>query len=352
MNSNQLPDLLDHWYPKRDSQAWVLGTVYQTAGPCYRKPGAMMLFNDTGQQFGLLSGGCLEGDIQQHAAQVMHSGQAKTLCYDGSDEDDLAFQLGIGCGGVVSILLQAVTPANNYLALDQLREQLQRGACAHFEQQIPAQPSGPARAQWQPVLRQALLSKAQRQHRNGQQWLVTPVKPAPQLLVVGAGVDAQPLVSMAAQLGWTITLCDHRPANGRLAYFPEAKRVIRCLPEQLPDDIGLPAWDAAIVMSHNLKLDAQAIKALQQAPALQYLALLGPHARKLRVLAMAGLAETSLALPIAGPAGIDLGGELPESIALSIVAQCHRVLNRGSGQPLSGILPSAEGAEQRREAAL
>ncbi len=81
--SNQLISLLQSWYPQRDAADWVLGTVYKTEGPCYRKAGAMMLLGSQGQQLGMLSGGCLESDIHRHSRQVMLSGCAKTLMWLG-----------------------------------------------------------------------------------------------------------------------------------------------------------------------------------------------------------------------------------------------------------------------------
>jgi xanthine dehydrogenase accessory factor len=94
--ANNLKQLLDIWYPQRDSQLWVLATVYKTESPSYPKSGAMMLFNDQGQQYALLSGGCLKADIQCQAAKVMRSQQSLTVCYDGSEEDDISFQQANG----------------------------------------------------------------------------------------------------------------------------------------------------------------------------------------------------------------------------------------------------------------
>ena len=93
---NQFSQQLKQWHSKRDEQKWVLGTLYKIDGPSYRSPGAMMLFNDAGEQFGLLSGGCLEADIQKEASQVMRSQRSMAACYDASDEVDMSFLLGIG----------------------------------------------------------------------------------------------------------------------------------------------------------------------------------------------------------------------------------------------------------------
>ena len=79
--NNHLVQLLKKWHPERDTRLWVLATVYKTIGPSYRKAGAMMLFNDLGQHYGLLSGGCLEADIQRQAARVMRSKRSLTVCY-------------------------------------------------------------------------------------------------------------------------------------------------------------------------------------------------------------------------------------------------------------------------------
>ena len=137
--ANQLVELLRLWHPRRDELDWVLGTVYKTEGPCYRKAGAMMFFNSLGQQMGLLSGGCLESDLQQHARRVMQQGKAITLCYDATDEDDISFQLGIGCGGVVHILLQPVSWANHYLGLVDVLDALNSRKQGHYHQLIPGE---------------------------------------------------------------------------------------------------------------------------------------------------------------------------------------------------------------------
>ena len=107
--TNHFFQQLQRWYPRRDKQQWVLATLFKIEGPSYRSPGAMMLFNDLGEQFGLLSGGCLEADIQIKAAKVIASGTPMTICYDASDEDDMVFLLGIGCGGVIHIMLQPLS---------------------------------------------------------------------------------------------------------------------------------------------------------------------------------------------------------------------------------------------------
>ena len=329
---NHLKQLLDIWYPQRDSQLWVLATVYKTEGPSYRKSGAMMLFNDLGQQYGLLSGGCLEADIQGQAAKVMRSQQSLTVCYDGSDEDDISFRLGIGCGGTVYILLQPIQAAQNYLSLCEIRDHLAGHGQGQYWQLVAE--NAKAQSQWHTS---DYSDQSRLVQKDNQCWLVTNIAPQPHILVLGGGVDARPLVSMAKGLGWTVSLWDSRPANARREYFMTADTILDCPIESLVDQPCFQQLDAAVVMCHNLEMDALAIKALQ-ASSLAYLALLGPLARQQQVLALAQLDVTRLRIPIAGPAGLDLGGELPEGIALSILAECHGVLHHANGRSLSGAL--------------
>jgi len=131
-SSNHLSHLLAKWYPNRDKADWVLATIYDTKGPCYRKAGAMILFSSLGAQLGMLSGGCLESGIGTNARKVMQTGKPISLCYDGSDEDDLSFHLGIGCGGTVYIILQQVNAENNYLSLNQVYSALKQRQSGYY----------------------------------------------------------------------------------------------------------------------------------------------------------------------------------------------------------------------------
>jgi len=331
--ANQLIELLQQWHPHRDDTDWVLGTIYKTEGSCYRKAGAMMLFNGLGQQFGLLSGGCLESDIQLHARRAIQHGQAITLCYDASDEDDLSFQLGIGCGGIVHILLQPVSRQNSYLGLDVMLESLQMRRSGYFHQLIP-QKGGSVKAHFvrrshsdpsnssQPESAQLISIPAD---KSSSQWLITPVTPAPHLMVIGGGLDALPVVDIAAEMGWETTLWDSRPANARREFFMRANTILESPAEGLSGYARKHSVDAVMLMTHNIKMDALALQQFQKVT-LRYLALLGPDTRREKVLRAAKLKKIDLKNTLSGPAGLKIGGELPESIALSVLSECHAYL--------------------------
>ena len=334
--SNQLVDLLSQWQGQKHQTQWVLGTVFKTEGPCYRKAGAMMLFGGEGQQLGMLSGGCLESDIQKHARKVMDTGQSITVTYDGSDEDDLSFQLGIGCGGTVHIVLQMVSQMNDFQCLDVMLEKLKQRDVCQYEVQLPC--DGVADKHNRVVssidLEQAILSDNQPIST-----ITIAVKPQPYLLVVGGGVDARPLVSMAAQLGWPVALYDSRPANARQHYFAGATHILKGDIQSLKTFCLTHKVNGAVLMSQNIEMDAQGLTALSHNPFLEYLALLGPAKRQDDVFARANLNQSDFnGVAISGPAGLRLGGELPESIALSILAECHAYLYGADAGSICDVL--------------
>lgn len=323
--SNHLSSLLNAWTQDRDATDWVLGTVYRTEGSAYRKAGAMMLFDGFGRQFGLLSGGCLEADIMLHARKVMHTGKVELLSYDGSDEDDWSFQLGIGCGGKVYLMLQPLS-SDEDLGLGAMASALENRQAGVYHQKI-----GAAAAYFESRVDGAVSRSVIEQREDGA-WLVTPITPEPHLLVIGGGVDARPMVSIAGELGWRVTLADSRSTHARAEYFPGARTVLRELGANLSRYIDTASVDAAVIMSHNIDIDADGLRACQ-GTGLGYVALLGPRHRYRQVLERAALDEAALSCPVSAPAGLDLGGQLPESIALSILAECHAVLHRSQGLP-------------------
>ena len=361
-SNNHLSHLLAKWYPNRDIADWVLAVIYDTEGPCYRKAGAIMLFSSQGEQLGMLSGGCLESDIATNARKVMQTGQAISLCYDGSDEDDLSFQLGIGCGGTVYIMLQKIDASNNYLALTQVYDALKLRQSGYYYLPLikhnalsnlnPTQPSSidcdnpitaPTQAYFDVKLINDLASHATID--ADETWLANPVIPEPHLLIVGGGIDAHPLVNMAKQLGWQVSLWDPRPANARKEFFSHVNHLIKGEAKVLTDFAFEKKINAAVLMSHNVLIDAQALQALAITK-IKYLALLGPENRREQVIAQAKYLQNNnldininfSALHFAGPAGLDIGGTLPESIALSILSECHAVLFDRKAQSMSNFI--------------
>lgn len=330
--------------PDTHSDNWLAATVLTKYQSSYRQPGALLLISPLGKVHGLVSGSCLEQDVVLRAQKVRAFGRPEFVIYDSTDADNIAAELGLGCKGRVGILIQELTPAHRTL-LAHLHARLQAGHSAYMlyccaspapadlaplvllddqlqviissdpQAPLPALPPAPDRIS-------AVIDAPPRR------WVLLRYRPPIHAWVIGGGVDAKPLVSIAAMLGWRLSVIDHRPSRGRAQDFPAAEQIVRSTPETFFP--GQPA-QAVFVMTHNQSLDARWLRRLSQ-PDLSdcmpgYIGLLGPPTRKAEVVAAAGLtADADFARAISGPMGFNIGGDLPESVAISAIAECHQRL--------------------------
>lgn len=332
--ANHLLAMLEHWYLHRQ-QSWVLATIYATDGSSYRKPGAMMMINDLGQYHGLLSGGCLESDIMLQARRCWDNGKNRCIEYDMREEEDLAWKLGIGCGGMVQILLQPVLEDNNYLSLLELRDAQRNNRACVYQQYIDDQAP---RNQLLPDSHLPQQQSSLLTEDNKELKFLFRHAPPLQVAVFGGGVDARPVVALAGQMGWRVTLIDHRSGYARAGYFDDAERVVRLPADQLSDAEWLSDIDAAVIMTHSVSMDGAALALMQQSEA-KYIGMLGPTHRTQRVLDNINSAYQQLSKPLFNPIGLDIGGELPEAIALSITAQIQAFFAKRDG----GFIASSAG---------
>ncbi|HWX80239.1 MAG TPA: XdhC family protein [Steroidobacteraceae bacterium] len=327
----------------------VLATVVATAGSTYRKPGARMLIMADGSNLGLLSGGCLESDLQLHAQEVMQSGVARAVEYDMRGPDDLLFGIGAGCEGAMRVLLELAGPGSPAAAaLAVAGRATQAGVASSL---VLVHESGDLRLGTyaaEPPLHPRLIAAGNESLAEGAsrgvEWAVGMERtrafvqflaPPPHLLICGAGPDAQPVAGVARSLGWRVSVVDHRPAHAVASRFPGADvRVAGA--ERLRSEINLAGCHAAVVMSHHLAADETYLRELAEAGVPAYVGLLGPEARRGRIAKDLGPLAEKLRFRIRGPVGIDIGAMTPEGIALSIVSQIHAWLaGRGASGPTS-----------------
>ena len=309
----------------------VLGTVYETAGSTYSKSGSRVLIDGEGNYQGLVSGGCLEGDLAEHAAAVLESGEARSVCYDMRGEHDILFGTGVGCDGMLKVLLQPLSgdgeaPWAPLARMAELAMGAEASRCAVVVEGEEA-----------PVGSTFLDDEVPAEHPDGlhtlknpaRKVLVYPLHPIPRLLVLGAGVDAVPLVEFAERLGWRVTVCDHRRSYLERGDLGAAEAVVELRPEGLVERVGLSGWNACVVMSHHLASDRAYLAALADRP-IPWVGVLGPKARRERLLRELGGGAGNLKDKLRGPVGLDIGANDPASIALSIMAELTEHLARRS----------------------
>lgn len=298
MNATRLLEFFDA--RKERGESLVLVTVFETEGSTYSKAGEQMLVDEHGVFRGMLSGGCLEGDLAVRAQQVLASGDAQVATYDLGQDDDELWGMGVGCDGLMRMVLQPLTAAGGYEPFAGIADILR----------------GDER-------REITLATAV----DGLDELALAVEPPPNILVLGAGLDAEPVVRMASELGWRCTVVDHRPAYLASGDFGAAVQV-HCVPvAELAGTLELGRYAAAVVMSHHLVSDRSYLEQLATTD-IAYIGLLGPRHRRERLLSELGASSASLEGRLHGPAGLDIGGRGPAPIALSIVAEMQQVLSR------------------------
>jgi xanthine dehydrogenase accessory factor len=156
------------------------------------------------------------------------------------------------------------------------------------------------------------------------------IAPPQSLVIFGAGHDAIPLVNIAAQLGWSVTMADGRPAYARPERFPLAERVVVMQRDDLIGSVVIDERTVVVVMTHNFPMDVRLVPLiLSKHP--RFLGLLGPRTRAERLFQQLGLA---IPADVHAPVGLDIGCEAPESVALSIAADIQATLSNREGNKL------------------
>jgi xanthine dehydrogenase accessory factor len=333
----------------------ALATVVRVHGSSYRSPGARMLITDDGKWVGSISGGCLEGDALRKSRQVMLSGQAITITYDTREESNQHLGIGLGCNGVIDVLIEPVDTADNPVELFQTildsREPLvmctvisggsflakkwvwnAQGTLLNGEEN-PL--TGMLVADFH-LLAQAFKSEIRAYTVENQQvevfweW----VQPGIRLAIFGGGFDARPVSKLAKSMGWEVLVTDECVAHIAPLFFPDADTLSLCHRELVQQEMDISPYTACVLMSHNYEYDRDVLGKLLTTPT-PYIGVLGPRKRFDKMvgdLEAQGIALTGDDLHrIHSPIGLDIGAETPDEIALAIVAEVQARFTGRSG---------------------
>ncbi|HEX9483839.1 MAG TPA: XdhC family protein [Gemmatimonadaceae bacterium] len=321
----------------------LLVTVLSVEGSVYRGAGARMVVTSDGETIGGVSGGCLEADIAARAPDVIAEGHPRVIRYDTRASDDAVLGLGLGCQGMIDLLLEP-------LSGDGLAQ-----AAAFY---------GRLAAQRGPVTLLTLVADEHTQLRIGARAVLDQsgqliegdsllpdmrsniarelIRPAADLVVCGGGADAVPLVRLAKLMGWKVTVVDHRAAFASQSRFPAADRVV-CInathdATPLQASVTLDGQTIGVVMAHSAAHDRAYLHALLDAT-VSYIGVLGPKRRTLELL---GDRATGGDIPasVHSPVGLDIGAESPDEIALAVVAEIAAAIAGRAG----GMLKERSGS--------
>ena len=351
-------------------EQYVLATVVAVDGSSYRRPGAAMLLARDGRRAGTVSGGCLEAAVAKKAWWLTENGPAVERYSTLDDDGDLPY--GSGCGGIVWILLERADSARVFLramneaftaraplSVATVVKGAQVGERAFASSiDLPHAVAGSGVTDLQVLAHTSLRDGASNSTSFSEDaaedrvW-VQYYSARPAIWIFGAGDDAKPLANLAREMGWYVGIADGRSQLATRARFPNAHQVhaldITAVPGPSWPDFAMSANNAAVLLTHSFEQDAHILAAIMQSAGLErlgYIGVLGPQRRTREVLAeaarIAGQMPTTKAVEtwleqLHAPTGLDLGGEAPAAVALSIVSEVQKALTQSTGLPLRDV---------------
>jgi xanthine/CO dehydrogenase XdhC/CoxF family maturation factor len=330
------------------AEPFLIATVVRVRGSSYRRPGARMLVADSRWIVGSVSGGCVERELLTKGAWRTREAQAVLLTHD----ETLDEHHGSGCQGAIEVLLERSARQGEHdpiaFIAGCLRAEQPGVVVSVFRSERPDVPVGTRlclRAGTNitsTIADAALLADLQQQAElalrtrqpthvvacNGVEALCELILPPPHLFVFGSAHDALPVVTLAKQLDWSVSVWDGQPRVSARERLRGADRYLSGSIADAVAELERCAQPLAVVMGHHYEQDRDVLGALLRT-AVNYIGVLGPRQRTDRMLAEcaaqgAPLTPASLAR-VHAPVGLKLGAETPAEIALAIVAEAQAV---------------------------
>lgn len=350
---------------KKAGTSCVLATVVHVEGSSYRRAGARMLIDEFGNITGAISGGCLEGDALRKALLALHRQKNDLVTYDTSDEDDAVIGAQLGCNGIIRVLFEPLDynhaqnpcellrtlikrndPAAIVVQFNLDRSKNQAGTLFFIDEKSGGTGREPGEELFEIVMEQAQKSLNSNQHLFAEvsvkgeprHLFIQYYKPPVNLILIGAGNDAQVLSRQAELLGWDVTVVDGRPTHASKERFTGSCQVIISKPEETLRNIEPDSRSCFVLMSHNYNYDLAVLKLILAREQVLYIGILGPKKKYLRMLDDLAAEQVDLRPEtlekIYAPVGLQIGAETPAEIGLSILAEIQAILTRNTPRSL------------------
>lgn len=334
----------------------ALATLTRTHGSTFRRPGTRMLVHEDGRVVCELSGGCPQRDIVMQAQRAIECGEPRLIHYNADSGLDVLMEMG--CGGELEVLLEPLTTSAALDFVEPLARSLQQRRKGYLatlfaiDERIVA-PRRQLSCENESIFdglgdeslsaailralgerpvgeesRQAVVLRLPSESGLAEV-LIEPVSPPHALVVIGTSAAARALLPLALALGWLTTWVDHDAQQLQMADPPPGLLTACTEPASLPGPLTLDRHTSVLVMTHNLERDTAWLTALSHIP-LAYLGTLGSRERISRLRQEPRLAGARLH----APAGLDIGSETPQEIALALAAEVMAVTNGRGGGPL------------------
>jgi xanthine/CO dehydrogenase XdhC/CoxF family maturation factor len=310
---------------QREGRRAALATVVRVRGSAYRHEGAKMLVAEDGTSVGNVSGGCLEADVREVARIVIETGAIERREYCASADEVSAWDLGVGCEGMVEVFVQPIgygklDMGDWTLVVQSLERHVPFAACTDLA-------TGVMRAR---DVEDGEVSGIRA--IDGREVFVDVFTPPPQLVIVSAGDDARHLARFASEVGFRVVVVDHRPGLLTRERFPWDVELVETDADDFAQRISLASEAYAVTMTHNYADDREYVRALLRSP-VRYIGMLGPRQRTERIIRELNVIGTVDESRIYGPVGLDIGTDGAEQVALSVIGEILTV--RSGRRPAS-----------------
>lgn len=339
----------------------ALATVVRVEGSSYRRTGARMLVLESGEWIGGISGGCLEGDALKKARLAMSQNKATLITYDTTDDDPYQIGVGLGCNGIIDVLITPLDSQNPNNAVMQLQSCIDQrtpnlvvtvtginkahsdialGEVFRFDNETHFTANFPlfqlnesliaaiqeALATTKSVSKEYILEDGTKL-----KLFLEVIPPAIQLYVFGSNYDVYPMVKVAKELGWRV-ICVCNPAKMHTSLSEIADAVVQ--KDHQPE---IDNFTAAISMCHDYESDYRNLQMLLKTD-IKYIGLLGPKKRTIKMYDRMTDEGISLTAEheerIFSPVGLDIGAATPEEIALSVCTEIRAFFSGRDGNRL------------------
>ena len=327
--------VLSYLEAAKSNRKCILATLVDLDGSSYRRPGVRMLISDDGKITGAISGGCIEKEVIRESASVFENSTPKMMTYDG--------RYRLGCEGVIYILIEVFQPSSSLMEefFHCLEARQSFTLSTFYKKQVVADDnlgtvvrlSGKEFTVNQAVKPETLLS-------GNDNLILEQVLPARfRLLIFGGEYDAAKLSFQASLLGWEVVMVTNPVDGYTTENFPGSLKVLQTTPDQLPENL-IDQNTAVVLMTHNYAKDLNFLLALKYSEPV-YLGLLGPVKRKNKLyddyLEHTGEIPETLFDVIHGPAGLNIGAETAEEIALSICSEIITIQRKKDASHLNEL---------------
>jgi xanthine dehydrogenase accessory factor len=306
-------DELEQW--TRAGEDIALATVVETWGSSPRPLGSKMVVTRSGKMAGSVSNGCIEGAVFEEAQKVLQTRKPKLAAFGVAD--DVAFEVGLACGGHIEVFVQPLAPAH-----ERLIAMLEQNETATLRTNLV---TGEA------DLTSGAPSGSELARREGD-WFVEPLRRPAHLVIVGAIHIAIPLHRLAKLMGYHVTVVDARSKFATKERFPEADELIVSWPDEAMSKLTLDNSTYVVILTHDPKFDLPALRSVL-AKEVGYIGAIGSrktNQNRFDALRAEGFTGDQLSR-VHGPIGLDLGGRGAEETALGILAEITAVRFGGTG---------------------